>query len=87
MHPDTTFYFVAIAQTLTTSLSDRRLREMIATRCPGADVDTMAREFHAVREILEREAMDEHAERLNTYINIIPQYDDPAKIKLLKDML
>lgn len=87
MNPDAMFYFVTSAHTLATSLSDRRLRETVVAMCPGADVDVAVREFNAVRGILELEAMDEHVERLNTYINIIPQYDDPAKIKLLKDML
>jgi hypothetical protein len=87
MHPNTTFYFVAIAQTLATSLSDRRLREMVATMCPDDNVETVVKEFNAMKEILEFEARDEHAERLHTYINVIPQYDDPARIKLLKDML
>jgi hypothetical protein len=87
MNPDAKFYFAASAHSLSTSLSDRRLREMIAAMCPGVDVDAVIREFNAVREILEREAADEHVERLDTYVNVIPQYDDPARIKLLKDML
>jgi len=89
MHPDATFYFVVATHTLTTSLSDRRLRETIATACPNANVEVVVREFHAVREILESEAMNENVERLHTYMNVIPLYDDPApaRIKLLKDML
>jgi hypothetical protein len=87
MNPDAKFYFMTLAHTLSTSLSNRRLRETIATMCPDADANAVAREFHALREILEFEAKDKHVERLDTYINIIPQYDDPARIKLLKDML
>jgi REP element-mobilizing transposase RayT len=87
MHPDAVFYFVAATQTLTTSLSDRRLREAIATVCPNDNVETVAKEFNAIKEILEFEARDEHVEHLHTYINVIPHYDDPARIKLLKDML
>jgi hypothetical protein len=89
MNPGVKFYFMATAHTLATSLSDKRLRETIATMCPGADANAVAREFHAVREILELEATDEHVERFDTYMNVIPLYDDPdpAKIKLLKDML
>ncbi len=89
MHPDATFYFVVATHTLTTSLSDKRLRELVATMCPGADADTVVREFHAIREILELEAKDKHAEHLDAYINVIPLYDSPdlARIKLLKDML
>jgi hypothetical protein len=87
MNPGAKFYFMATAHTLTISLSDRRLRETIATTCPDADANAVAREFHAVREILEPEATDKHVERLDTYMNVIPLYDDPARIKLLKDML
>ncbi len=87
MNPDAKFYFVTLAHTLSTSLSDRRLGEMVAAVCPGADVETVVREFRAIREILELEAKDKHVEHLDTYINVIPQYDDPARMKLLKDML
>jgi hypothetical protein len=89
MHPDAVFYFVAATQTLTTSLSNRRLREMVATMCPGADVNAVVREFNAIREILELEAKDKRVEHLDAYMNVIPLYDspDPARIKLLKDML
>jgi hypothetical protein len=89
MYPDAKFYFVALAHSLTTSLSDRRLREMIINLCPGVDVESVIKEFHAVRELLEHEATDKHVERLDTYMNVIPLYDnpDPARIKLLKDML
>ncbi len=87
MHPDATFYFVVAVHALTTSLSDRRLRETVATACPNANVEVVVREFHAVREILESEVVNENVERLDTYINVIPQYDDPARIKMLKDML
>ncbi len=88
MHSDEKFYFTALSS-LSTSLSDRRLREMVATMCPNADVEAVVREFNAVREILEFEARDEHAEHLHTYINVIPLYDDPTptRIKMLKDML
>jgi hypothetical protein len=87
MNPDAKFYFMATVHTLSTSLSDRRLREIVAATCPDADVNSVVREFHALREILEFEAKDEHVERLDTLMNVIPQYDDPARIKLLKDML
>jgi hypothetical protein len=86
MQSDAKFYFEALSS-LSTSLSDRRLRELVATMCPGVNADAVIREFHAVREILELEARDEHVERLHAYINVIPRYDDPARIKLIKDML
>jgi hypothetical protein len=85
MNPDMSFYYTTLRVTLLISTNLFKHPEVLVSACGTADEKTI-KEIHAIDELFSAEA-GEYVKFLDTYMNVIPLYDDPARIKMLKDML
>jgi hypothetical protein len=87
MYPDMVFYYPVLRSVLLTSVNLYRNPEILAKTCGvGVASEDAIREIYIVDELLSAED-SEHIEFLDIYVNELRRYDDPARIRMLKDML
>jgi hypothetical protein len=88
MNPDMVFYYPELRVALLISASPRSVEATLAKACGGAgEVAKAVDEVYALAALFNEEAENEHTRFLDVYMNTLGKYDDPAKIKILKDML